>query len=155
MPDDRLSRVVEMYRRKGIISDDVDGDLRATAVDWLAQARDELDALEPLLGASQWRVAYNTAYDIYRHAAEAVVLASGYRVRAAPGAHEATFAVAHAIIGEAGEVFSGQTAGTMRTTRNGLEYIDPDRPTEVDEESSRWAAQLAERAVADVSAFLS
>lgn len=155
MPDDRLSRVAELYRDRGNISDDVDGDLRTTAVQWLSQAQQELAVLEPVLNAGQWRVAYNTAYDIYRHAAEAVVLDAGFRILASRGAHEATFVLAGAVLGEAGEVFSAQTAGVIRGTRNGLEYLDIDRPVEVDEDAARWATQLAERAVSDVQAFLS
>lgn len=155
MPDDRLSRVVELYRSKGIISDDVDGDLRTTAQQWLSQAQDELAVLEPVLAAGQWRVAYNTAYDIYRHAAEATVLNAGFRMLASRGAHEATFVLAGAVMGEAGEVFADRSAGVIRSTRNGLEYLDIDRLVEVDEGAARWAAQLATRAVADVAAFLS
>lgn len=155
MPDDRLSRVVEMYRNRGNISDDVDGDLRATALRWLSQAEDELVVLEPVLAASQWRVAYNTAYDIYRHAAEAVVLEAGFRMLASRGAHEAIFVLAGAVMGGSSEVFADQTAGVIRRTRNGLEYLDIDRPVEVDEDAARWAAQLAARAVADASAYLS
>jgi hypothetical protein len=85
MPDDRLARVVEMFRSRGNIGDDVQGDVRVTARAWLERAREELAVLEPILAAGQWRVAYNTAYDIYRHAAEAVDLAAGYRILASAG----------------------------------------------------------------------
>jgi hypothetical protein len=93
MPDDRLARVAAMFRNRGNISDDVQGDVRATAREWLERARAELAVLEPILAVGQWRVAYNTAYDIYRHAAEAVDLAAGYRILASAGAHGATFAL--------------------------------------------------------------
>jgi len=153
--NDRLSRVVEMFRGRGNISDDVEGDVHATALDWLERARAELAVLEPILSAAQWRVAYNTAYDIYRHAAEAVDLDAGYRILASAGAHGATFALASAIIGDASDVFDTVNASTMAGTRNKLEYVDVDQSVEVSEEDARWAVQLAERAVADVSAFLS
>ena len=155
MSDDRLSRVIDLYRSRGNISDDVDGDLRTTALQWLSRAQDELAVLEPVLASGQWRVAYNTAYDIYRHAAEAVVLDAGFRMLSSRGAREATFVLAGAVMGRASDVFADHTAGVIRGTRNRLEYLDIDRPTEVDQESARWAAQLAERAVAEVSAFLS
>jgi hypothetical protein len=100
-------------------------------------------------------VAFNTAYDIYRHAAEAVDLATGYRVLASPGAHAATFALASAVLGDAGDVFDTMNATTMTGTRNKLEYLDADQSTEVDENDARWAAQLAGRAVDDASSFLS
>lgn len=155
MADDRLSRVVEMFRGRGNISDDVEGDVRATARDWLERARGELAVLEPVLAASQWRVAYNTAYDIYRHAAEAVDLDAGYRILASKGAHVATFALASAVMGDSSDVFDTVSASTISGTRNKLEYVDVDQSTEVSEDDARWAVQLAERAVADVSAFLS
>ncbi len=152
--DDRLARVVDMFTRRGNISDDVEGDLHATAVAWLDRARGELAVLEPILAAGQWRVAYNAAYDIYRHAAEAVDLHAGYRVLASRGAHAATFAVASAVLGGASDVFDTVSATTMTGTRNRLEYVDVDHSTEVTEGDARWAAQLAERAVADVASFL-
>ncbi len=89
-----------MFLSRGNISDDVEGDTQATALAWLERARSELAVLEPILTTGQWRVAYNAAYDIYRHAAEAVDLAAGYRVLASPGAHRATFALASAVVGE-------------------------------------------------------
>lgn len=94
------------------------------------------------------------AYDIYRHAAEAVDLAAGYRVLASPGAHAATFALASAVLGGATDAFDTVNATTMTGTRNKLEYLDADQSTEVNEDDARWAAQLAERAVADASSFL-
>jgi hypothetical protein len=153
--DDRLSRVVEMFRGRGNLSDDVEGDVHATARDWLERARAELAVLEPILAASQWRVAYNTAYDIYRHAAEAVDLDAGYRILASAGAHGATFALASAVMGDASDVFDGVNASTMSGTRNKLEYVDVDQSAEVTEDDARWAVQLAERAVTEVTEFLS
>ena len=154
MPDDRLARVVEMFASRGNISDDVEGDVQATALAWLERARRELTVLEPILAAGQWRVAYNAAYDIYRHAAEAVDLAAGYRILASAGAHGATFALASAVVGDATDVFDGVHSSTMTGTRNKLEYLDVDRSTEVSEDDARWAVQLASRAVADVSSFV-
>lgn len=144
-----------MFRSRGNISDDVEGDVRATALDWLERARAELAVLEPILAASQWRVAYNTAYDIYRHAAEAVDLDAGYRILASAGAHGATFALAAAVMAGVSDVFDAVHASTMSGTRNKLEYVDVDQSTEVTEADARWAVQLAERAVGDVTSFLS
>lgn len=101
------------------------------------------------------RVAYNTAYDIYRHAAEAVDLTAGYRILASAGAHGATFALASAAVGDTSDVFDSVHASTMTGTRNKLEYLDVDQSIEVSEDDARWAAQLATRAVADASSFLS
>lgn len=99
-------------------------------------------------------MAYNTAYDIYRHAAEAVDLAAGYRILASAGAHVATFALADALVGDTSDVFSTVHASTMTGTRNKLEYLDVDTSTEVTADDARWAVQLATRAVAEASSFV-
>ncbi len=155
MDDDRLARVVELFRRRGNISDDLVGDLGATAREWLRRARYEQEVLAPILEARQWRIAYNTAYDLYRHAAEAVDLDAGYRVLASPGAHTATFALAAAVLGDVSDVFASATSAVFIGTRNKLEYLDVDEQTEVTEADARWAVQVASRAVDDVGAFLS
>jgi len=155
MPDDRLVRVIEMFLSRGNISDDVEGDNQATALAWLERACSELMVLEPILVTGQWRVAYNAAYDIYRHAAEAVDLAAGYRILASAGAHRATFDLASAVVGDSSDVFDGVHSSTMTGTRNKLEYLDIDRSTEVSEDDARWAVQLAGRAVSDASSFVS
>jgi hypothetical protein len=131
------------------------GDVRATAEAWLERARAELAVLELVLAAGQWRVAYNTAYDIYRHAAEAVDLVASYRILASAGAHRATFVLAEAVMGDATNVFSSVNAGTMTGTRNKLEYLDVGTSAEVSEDDARWAVQLAVRAIADASSFVS
>jgi hypothetical protein len=56
-----------------------------------------------LLDAERSRLAYNAAYDICRHAAEAVNTSGGYRVTAAAGAPEATFALAVAFLQGSGD----------------------------------------------------
>jgi hypothetical protein len=43
----------------------------------------------------------------------------------------------------------------MTGTRNKLEYLDASTSTEVTEDDARWAVQLASRAVADASSFVS
>lgn len=152
---ERLGRVAQMFLARGNIGDDIEGDVRATAVNWVERAHAELSVLNPILAASQWRVAYNTAYDIYRHAAEAVVLAAGYRVLASKGAHNATFAMASAVLDGVSDIFDTSNASTMTQTRNRLEYLDVDRTTEVTENDAQWAVQLAARAVDVASSFLS
>lgn len=51
-------------------------------------------------------------------------------------------------------VFHVTKATTMTGTRNKLEYLDVEGTQEVSEDDARWAAQIAELAVADVSSFL-
>jgi len=144
----RFERVAKLLLGRDQVAEDVEGDVRAAAVQWLAEAEADLDAIGPAVAASRYRVAYNAAYDTYRHAAEAVIHASGYRVLSRRGAHEATFALAAAILdGEPTDVFEAASASVIRNTRNGLEYLDPDRPVAVTEADARWAEDLARRAV--------
>lgn len=151
---ERLDRVVAMFTERGNISDDTTGDVHKTAKEWLDRARAELAVLEPILSAGQWRVAYNAAYDIYRHAAEAVDLVAGYRILASKGAHVSTFALASAVLEGQSDVFDTVTASRMTGTRNSLEYLDAANPVDVDEEAARGAGQLAERAIEAATSFL-
>jgi hypothetical protein len=58
-------------------------------------------------------------------------------------------------MGAAIDVFDAANASAMSGTRNKLEYVDVDQSAEVSEDDARWAAQLAERAVVEVTTFLS
>lgn len=150
----RLERVSQLYFSRDQIADDVVGDRRATAAHWLEEAKADLEAVEPAIERSRFRVAYNAAYDVYRHAAEAVVHVAGFRIRSGPGSHEVTFELAAAVMDGRSDVFESASAAPIRMTRNGLEYLDADRPVEVTAQDARWALQLAERAVSEASTFV-
>lgn len=151
----RFERVAKLLLGRDQVADDVEGDVRSAAVLWLAEAEADLDAIGPAIAAGRYRVAYNAAYDTFRHAAEAVIHASGYRVLSGRGAHEATFALAAAILeDEPTDVFEAANASVIRNTRNGLEYLDPTRPVAVTEADARWAEDLARRAVAACSTYV-
>lgn len=154
MGDDRLGRLVDLYTSRGR-AEKVEGDFSDTARQWLAKTADELSGVQALLAASQWRLAANAAYDVCRHAAEAVVTKIGLRITNAQGAHEATLELANAILGEASDAFSYDSAQRLRQKRNSLEYIDLDRSADVSEAEARWAYEVAEKAVRAAEAFLS
>jgi HEPN domain-containing protein len=124
------------------------------AHDCLARARDRMEAAEILLGTGHWEAAYATAYDAYRMAADAVVLALGYRVPAVSGAHRITIDIADAAIGETSDVFAGAAAERFRMGRHQLEYFDPERPQETTEGDARWATSRAATAIEAVSLSL-
>jgi hypothetical protein len=96
-----------------------------------------------------WESAYTSAYDAYRMAAEAIVLALGYRVPAVAGAHRITLDVARAGI-EEGAAFEAITADRFRAGRHQAEYFDPDRPVEKTEADARWALSKATAAIDEV-----
>lgn len=143
-----------MLLRREAISDELFGDVQSTARAWLERASDELAVLELILKAEQWRVAYNAAYDIYRHAAEAVDLNQGYRILAKPGAHRSTFALASALLGPQGQIFGESIASAMTGTRNKLEYLSDESDIEVDDADARWAVSVAAEAVEAARKFV-
>lgn len=153
MDADRLRRTVELYEGRGTL-EHLEGDTSHTAETWLAAAAAELNGVSGLIDAGSYRLAYNAAYDIMRHAAEAVLEKAGGRVTATQGAHEAVFALADALTGDASPgAFAGQRANVSRLKRHSLEYIS-DSPVSVDEEDAREALQWATECVATAEAFV-
>lgn len=152
MADENVNAVVSHYTGRGTL-EEVDGDTVRTAREWLEHAAAELPGVNQLIEAEQWRLAYNAAYDVCRHAAEAVVMSRGYRITSARGAHEATLAVADSFVSD-DDVFSTPVAGRVRQKRNSLEYLDIGRPSEVAGDEAAWAAEIAARAVAVAQSLL-
>ena len=110
----RLSRLVTLYEGRGLL-ERVQGDTARSAATWLAHATQDLTGVESLVEGESYRLAFNGAYDTLRHAAEAVLERAGGRVTSAPGAHEAVFALADLLVGDAAPgVFAGPRAGVSR-----------------------------------------
>lgn len=92
---------------------------RQSAVIRLTRAEEKLDTAIKI-AAIDVEVAYVTAYDATRIAVTAHMLATGYRVRAAAGAHEAVGTYAEAMIASP----SVHEFQRMRRRRNKAEYDD-------------------------------
>ncbi len=92
---------------------------RATALLRLARAQEKFAAAEKI-ALFDIDIAYVTAYDAMRIAITAHMLASGYRVRAVNGAHEAVGLYAEATI-QAPSISEFQR---IRRRRNKAEYDD-------------------------------
>ena len=146
-------RALSYYLDNGKV-EPITGDTLATARDWLERAARELPGVAQLIEIRQWRLAYNAAYDVCRHSAEAVVTLQGLRVTNSPGAHETTLGVAHAVLAGRDDVFSTPVAGKVRQKRHALEYLDIGRPADVDESEAEWAAEVANRAVRAAQALI-
>lgn len=154
MTGNRLSHVVSLYEGRGLL-ERVEGDTSSAAAAWLGQARQDLSGVGTLVDGQSFRLAFNSAYDTMRHAAEAVVLKAGGRVTSAAGAHEAVFALADALAGdETPDIFAGPRAGQSRLKRHNLEYVG-DNPVSVNEKDAREALQWATDAVEAAESFLS
>jgi hypothetical protein len=109
--------------------------------------------VQVLIDGGSYRLAYSAAYDIMRHAAEAVVTRAGARIAATQGVHEAVFALADALVADdTPGVFAPRRATPARLTRHRLEYIS-DVPIDVEEPDARQALQWATEAVAAATAF--
>lgn len=93
----------------------------AAARTCVARAEDRLRAAEVLIGSQHWETVFTTAYDSYRMAAEAIVLATGYRSPAVAGAHVITFDIARTALGGDTEVFAKPTADRFRRGRHDSE----------------------------------
>lgn len=151
--NDRLQRVIDLYESAGRIEAIADGGASA-ATACLERAKERLRGAELLVTDGFFEIAYTTAYDAHRGAAEAVVLLNGYRVTTARGAHEATHEFAAAAINESGSPFDSPTAAPFRGGRNASEYFDPANPAPKTKADAEWAIAQARRACERVSALL-
>jgi len=92
---ERAEQVLAMLERRGEVERlEVAGS--SVAATCLARAEERLTAARLLLEARLWPPAYTSAYDAYRMAAEAIVVALGYRGPAVAGAHRITLDIARA-----------------------------------------------------------
>lgn len=154
MVEDRLARVISLYESRGTL-ERIEGDATGAAETWLIQARAELPGVQTLIEDGLSRLAYNAAYDIMRHAAEAIVAKAGGRVAATQGAHEAVFAIADALVGsESPGVFAAQRATPTRQKRHSFEYLDVEHPSGADPEDARQALQWATEAIEAAEPFV-
>lgn len=108
-----------------------------------------------LADAELWESAFTAAYDAYRTAADAVVLALGYRVPATPGGHRIATDIAHAAMQADTDAFVAVGAERFRQGRHESEYFDPARPVDKSSADATWAIDLAARAIDAVGAGLS
>ena len=132
----------------------ITGDTASTARAWLDEAADDLEGVLAVLDQKRWRLAYKGAYDVLRNAAEVIVTRAGYRVRGGDGSHEAVFVLADALLAESSEVFNAANMGQARQRRHASQYIDVERPTEVDEDDARLVVGWASEALDAARAFV-
>jgi HEPN domain-containing protein len=147
MADESLARVVRLYEQRGTL-ESIEGDVARSARDWLDRAVGDLEGVGVLLEAERWRLAYKAGYDVLRNAAEAIITRAGYRVRGGEGSHEAVFVVANELVGARSDVFNAADMAQARQRRNASQYIDVDRPSEVNDDDARRVVGWATAAIA-------
>lgn len=91
-----------------------------------------------------WEGAFANAYDVYRMAAEALLLRQGLRATGGDGPH---VAVEDAVAGQFGQVIDAFSKVLFERFRQGRHAShDPNRPDTTDADA-RWALGLAARAL--------
>jgi hypothetical protein len=153
MERESLARVIRIYEQRGVV-EPIAGDATLSARQWLEAAAEDLGGVALLVEERRWRLAYKGGYDVLRNAAEVVVTRAGYRVRGGDGSHEAVFVLAHALVGDASQVFNGADMAQARQRRNSSQYIDIDRATDVDESEARRIVASATEAISVARRFI-
>jgi hypothetical protein len=136
------------------------GRLERVAVDVVAacdalleRAAKRLETARAAMTGEDWEGAFANAYDVYRMAAEVLLLRQGLRATGGDGSH---IAVEDAVSGQfAGEIggFSKVRFERMRQGRHASQYFDPARPEKTGDDA-RWAVDLADGAIASTAALL-
>lgn len=149
----QAERVLALLAARGQI-DRVPSADGAAARACLERARRRLAAARLLVDSGHWESAYTTAYDAYRTAADAVVLALGSRVPATAGAHRIAADIAHAALRDVTAAYAPATAERFREGRHESEYFDPERPIDKTEPDAIWGLERAQEAIDAVTAQL-
>jgi len=121
----------------------------------LNRASERLRAASVLSDSELWESAFTSAYDAYRASADAIVLALGHRVPATSGGHRIATDIAGAALGSDTDAFSAPSAERFRQGRHESEYFDPSRPVDKTAADTKWAIELATKAIDAEDAELS
>lgn len=129
--------LLERGRLESVAADvqDACGALLERSVKRLATAR----AAE---AGEDWEGAFANAYDVYRMAAEVLLLRQGLRATGGDGSHVAVEDAVSAQFGDRIAGFSKVRFERMRQGRHASQYFDPSRPEKTDDDA-RWALELA------------
>jgi len=122
-------------------------DVEAACDVLLERAAKRLETARAAMTGEDWEGAFANAYDVYRMAAEVLLLRQGLRATGGDGSH---VVVEDAVSGQfAGEIvgFSKARFERMRQGRHASQYFDPARPEKTDDDA-RWAVELADGVLA-------
>ena len=131
----------------------VAADVEAACAALLERAAKRLDTARAAMSGEDWEGAFSNAYDVYRMAAEVLLLRQGLRATGGDGSH---VAVEDAVSGQfAGEIvgFSKVRFERMRQGRHASQYFDPARPEKTNDDA-RWAVELADGVLAATERLL-
>lgn len=154
MDSDAAARVISLFVGRGQLDALEHADASAARA-CLNRASERLRAASVLSDSELWESAFTSAYDAYRTAADAIVLALGYRVPATPGGHRIATDIACAALQSHTNSFSAAGAERFRQGRHESAYFDPARPVDKTASDARWAIELATKAIDAVNAELS
>ena len=106
------------------------------------RAEKRLATARSAVAGEDWEGAFANAYDVYRMAAEVLLLRQGLRATGGDGSH---VAVEDAVSAQFADGIAGFTKARferMRQGRHAAQYFDPAQPEKTDEDA-RWALALA------------
>jgi hypothetical protein len=108
----------------------------------LERAAKRLTTARAAATGEDWEGAFANAYDVYRMAAEVLLLRQGLRATGGDGSH---VAVEDAVSAQFGDLIGGFMKvrfERMRQGRHASQYFDPTRPEKTDQDAG-WALHLA------------
>ncbi len=121
----------------------VSTDVEAACDALLERATKRLDTVRSAVIGEDWEGAFANAYDVYRMAAEVLLLRQGLRATGADGSHVPVEDAVSAQFAERITGFSKVRFERMRQGRHASQYFDPARPEKTDDDA-RWAVELAD-----------
>lgn len=144
-----IAFLLERGRLESVVAADVDAACDAL----LERATKRLETARAALTGEDWEGAFANAYDVYRMAAEVLLLRQGLRTTGADGSH---VAVEDAVSAQFADDIAGLSKvrfERMRQGRHASQYFDPTRPEKTDDDA-RWALELADEVLSGVRELL-
>jgi uncharacterized protein (UPF0332 family) len=134
--------VVDFLLQRGRL-ETVAADVEESCGALLERATKRLTTAQAAVAGEDWEGAFANAYDVYRMAAELLLLRQGLRATGGDGSHVAVEDAVSAQFATRIAGFSKVRFERMRQGRHASQYFDPARPEKTDDDA-RWALDLAE-----------
>lgn len=134
--------VIEFLLERGRL-ESVAADVEAACDALLERAAKRLNTARAAMTGEDWEGAFANAYDVYRMAAEVLLLRQGLRATGGDGSHVAVEDGVSAQFADRITGFSKVRFERIRQGRHASQYFDPARPEKTDDDA-RWAMELAD-----------
>ena len=135
-------KVIEFLIERGRL-ESVARDVEAACDALVERAAKRLDTARAAITGEDWEGAFANAYDVYRMAAELLLLRQGLRATGGDGSHVTVEDAVSAQFADRITGFSKVRFERVRQGRHASQYFDPTRPEKTDADA-RWAVELAD-----------